>query len=67
VNSGSSEITLLLTARQAADALSISDRKLWALTASKQIPHVRIGRSVRYPVDALREYIDRQMEGGNGR
>jgi excisionase family DNA binding protein len=48
---------LLLTAREAAAALSISARKLWSLTASGEVPHVRIGRAVRYPADALTEWV----------
>ena len=57
---------LLLKAPQAAYALEISLRKLWALTASGEIPYVRIGRSVRYPVESLREWIDAQKQGGAG-
>ena len=58
---------LLLTPRQAAEALAISQRKLWSMTASGEIPHVRIGRSVRYPVDDLRDWIDQQKKGGDAR
>ena len=56
---------LLLTPKEAASTLSISARKLWGLTASGEIPHVRIGRSVRYPVDDLQRWIDDQKTGGN--
>lgn len=38
----------LLTANEAASALSISRRKLWELTANGDICVVRIGRCVRY-------------------
>ena len=48
---------LLLDPREAADALSISERHLWSLTASGSIPCIRIGRSKRYFVDDLREWI----------
>ena len=54
----------LLTAAQTALALGISRRKLWELTACKEIPHVRIGRSVRYPANALRVWISERQEGG---
>lgn len=54
---------LLLTPQQAAEALAISPRKLWGMTASGEIPHIRIGRSVRYPVDDLRRWIDAQTKG----
>lgn len=48
---------LLLTPQQAAEALAISARKLWALTAAGEVPHLRIGRCVRYPAGALSEWI----------
>jgi len=48
---------LLLRSKEAAKALSISARKLWALTASKQIEVVRIDRSVRYSVESLNRFI----------
>ena len=57
--------TLLLTPLQAAEALAISPRKLWGMTASGEIPHIRLGRSVRYPVDALQRMIESQRKGGN--
>ena len=54
--------TLLLTPRDAAHALSISERALWQRTANGEIPRVRIGRSVRYRPAALLAYAKR-MEG----
>ena len=58
---------LLLTAQQAAAALAISTRKLWGMTASREIPHLRVGRCVRYPLDDLQRWIDAQKEGGDDR
>ena len=55
---------LLLNPAQAAEALAISPRKLWAMTASGEIPHVRLGRSVRYPVANLEQFIEEQRKGG---
>ncbi len=49
---------LLLTPREAAQALRISERKLWGLTASGEIPCVRIGRSVRYDINDLHAWIE---------
>ena len=49
---------LLMTPRQAAEALSISPRKLWGLTASGEVRCVRIGRSVRYDRGDLQDWID---------
>lgn len=59
--------TLLLTPNEAAEALAISPRKLWSMTASDEIPHVRLGRCVRYPIDDLQRWIDDQKKGGNPR
>lgn len=53
----------LLTCREAAKFLSISERTLWSLTGSGAIARVRIGRSVRYDIADLRGYIDRQKFG----
>ena len=58
---------LLLTPKQAAQTLAISPRKLWGMTASREIPHVRVGRCVRYPLDDLQRWIDAQKEGGDDR
>ena len=51
---------LLLTAREAAAALAISERKLWELTSGGIIRAVRIGRSVRYSRVVLEEFVAEQ-------
>jgi len=51
---------LLVTEREAAEMLSISPRSLWSLAASNQIPRCKVGRSVRYSIEDLREFVDRQ-------
>jgi excisionase family DNA binding protein len=54
---------LLLTPREAAQALATSERTLWSLTAPRgPIPVVRFGRSVRYSRDALVTWIAHQQE-----
>lgn len=55
---------LLWTAQQAAPALAISKRKLWQMTKDGTVPHVKIGRSVRYPADELRAWLAAQLKGG---
>ena len=55
----------MLTARQAADALSISPRKLWEMTKLNQIPHVRLSRCVRYSLVDPQRWIEAQRQGGN--
>lgn len=51
---------LLLTSREAAKLLKISARTLWHLTASGQLPAVRIGRSVRYDLEDLQSFVNRR-------
>jgi excisionase family DNA binding protein len=64
-NSASQELTLLLKPVAAAKSLEISPRTLWGLTANGEIPHVKIGRCVRYAVDDLQKWIAAQKKGGD--
>lgn len=48
---------LLVKASQAAAMLGISQRFLWTLTQSGELPRVQIGKSVRYEVADLRQFI----------
>ncbi|QDT67805.1 Helix-turn-helix domain protein [Planctomycetes bacterium MalM25] len=54
----------LLRSPEAAERLAISPRKLWALTASGDVPCVRIGRNVRYVDAHLDDYVAAQTRGG---
>lgn len=51
---------LLVTPREAARMLSVSERTLWSLSAKGEIPRIKLGRSARYAVSDLREFIERQ-------
>ena len=62
-NQTSKDVKLLLTIQEAAEALGISERKLWGMTDSREIPHVRLGRCLRYPVRELEQWINEPMEG----
>jgi excisionase family DNA binding protein len=57
---------LLLTAQEAAKALSICERTLWTLTNTGSLKSVRIGRSVRYAIDDLQTYIQENRTAGIG-
>lgn len=50
----------LLRPPEAAAYLSLCERSLWSLMNSGEIPHVRIGRSVRYAISDLDAYIESQ-------
>ena len=47
----------LLRPREAADWLKISERTLWSLTQRGELPAVRIGRSVRYELADLIQFV----------
>jgi len=53
---------LLLDTREAAKVLGISPRQVARLAESGELPHVRIGRLVRFPLDALRAWVAKQAE-----
>jgi hypothetical protein len=50
---------LLVTEKQAAKALAISPRKLWSIRNAGEITYLRSGSAVRYDVDDLRAWIER--------
>ena len=47
----------LLTAKEAAIYLAISERKLWQLTKDKRLSSVKIDRVVRYDIADLESFI----------
>lgn len=53
----SHSIQRLRTAEQAAAYLQISPRHLWTLTQRGEIPRIKMGRIVRYDVNALAQYV----------
>lgn len=54
---------ILVDEREAARLLSISPRTMFTLAAARKIRTVRIGRSKRYDLADLHEYIELQKEG----
>ncbi len=54
---------LALRPRDAAKALSIAERLLWAMTNQGVIPHTKLGKVTLYPVDALREFLAKRVKG----
>jgi len=58
---GSGELErLLLTPAETAETIGIGRTRIYELLASGELPSVRIGRSIRIPIDCLRTWIDRQ-------
>lgn len=56
--------SFLMTSPKAAAFLAISERKLWNLKDSGEIPHVPIGSSVRYDRRDLIDWINAKKKGG---
>ena len=52
---------LLLRPTEAAEAIGIGRSKVYDLIASGDLPSIRIGGSVRVPVDELKAWIARQL------
>lgn len=55
---------LLVGRDEAGRLLGIGRRKLWELTNRGAIPHVRVGRAVRYSPESLRRWVAAQEKGG---
>jgi excisionase family DNA binding protein len=56
-------LILLLKPADAAEALAVSERTLFTLTKAGKVPCVRLGRSVRYSVTDLEDWIAGQTQG----
>ena len=56
---------LALRPKDAARAIGIGERKLWAITSDRTsgIPHIRLGKVVLYPVRELQDWLARQVKG----
>ncbi|MFJ7200870.1 MULTISPECIES: helix-turn-helix domain-containing protein [unclassified Streptomyces] len=51
-----------LTIPEVMEALSLSRFKVYDLIRSRQLKSIKIGRCRRVPADALRTFIDHQLE-----
>lgn len=56
----------LLTYRQAARVLGVTERTVWSLVHDGALPVVRFGRSVRIDPADLRAFIERGKHSGIG-
>jgi excisionase family DNA binding protein len=52
---------LLYRPAEAADVIGVSRARAYELIAAGVIPSIKIGTSVRVPVGALREWVERQL------
>ena len=56
---------LAMRPRKAAKALGICERTLWKHTERGEIPHIRLGKAILYPVDSLRHWLKGQAQDDN--
>ena len=57
-------VAALLSVRQVAERLSLSERACWELIRRGHLESVTIGRSRRVPVDALDAFLSRLRSPG---
>jgi predicted DNA-binding transcriptional regulator AlpA len=48
--------SILVNSQKASRMLAICPRKLWQMTKDRQIPHLKLGKSVRYRVADLEQW-----------
>ncbi len=49
---------LLVTLRETGAMLGLSERTVWSLVNSGKLSRVKIGRSIRIPMDSIRQLIE---------
>ena len=52
---------ILLRPEEVADVLGFGRSKIYQLISARALPSVRIGKSVRVPYAALRDWVERQL------
>ena len=57
---------LPLRVEEAAKILAVSKSKLYELIRAGLIPHIRIGRSLRVPIETLRNWIEKKTTRASG-
>jgi predicted DNA-binding transcriptional regulator AlpA len=67
MNHDSDPPRLALRPKDATKALGIGPRLLWSMTNRGEIPHLRLGRAVVYPVDELRRWLAERASKGDRR
>jgi len=58
---------ILIRAEEAAKLLGVGRSKIYSMMASGGLPVVRLGRSVRVPIEGLREWIAQQTRSSQAR
>lgn len=58
---------LALRPRAAAKALGIGERLLWSMTNRGEIPHLKLGKAVLYPVLELERWLSERAQRHGGK
>jgi len=68
-SAGDATPRLALRPKEASKALGIGPRLLWSMTNRGEIPHIKLGKAVLYPVAELERWLSEraQRKGGNRR
>ena len=53
-------MTKLLSPQELSDVLNISIETVYAWTSQKRIPYIKMGRLVRFNVDEVNKWLERQ-------
>jgi len=53
----------LLSPQELSDVLNISIETVYAWTSQKRIPYIKMGRLVRFNVDEVNKWLERQKVG----
>ena len=56
-----------LTVKQLAELLTLSEREIYKLAASNQIPHLKIGSSIRFEPTSVLSWLESRMLTPAGR
>ena len=54
----------ILTLKQVADFLKVTERTIYRMAAAKKIPAFRVGGTWRFSKAEINQWIQRQSEGG---
>lgn len=54
---------LVYNVREASQILGVSTDKIYELVQAKLIPHKRVGRQIRIPVERFHEWIEESDDG----
>jgi excisionase family DNA binding protein len=62
------EPTALLTAQRVAELLGVSPEYVWQMSREGRIPTIRLGRTRRYRLDSILDWLEEiELRGGPGR